>query len=453
MKKIFLTTFLGLICIVFAFFVPINTNVCANAFQYSENQVKTTMLSAISDLKEFDERIAGSKDEESTMECIQNFLVDSNAIAVENSFIKNGVQKFRFQSIFDGEYYNSYNLIYKIPARINTDKKLIFSCSYDSFAYSVDKYGNYLLTSTEGINQSAGSVALMLALAKYLPANNFDFNIEFVFFGAGSSNGAGSEFYTQGISDDDAKNILLAINFDTISLGANLYFYVDEIETKLSSFTKNLFIERSCQIDEIKVANLGKTLVDDNGLGLTYTHIAQSNNTLNFMKSNVLTMNLFAGDYSSGISVGRCEYNDKESITYTSSDNYDNISKKYGINTVANNLLEVFSSINMLISNEDFVLVCTSSFGQTSWFYKVFGNQSLVIVLTAILLMIFVIISLVIHYNLTVKSYNTNIENDFVSVVLNMSANVDTKSKDDVTKRISEIVATDIKKNKRIKKK
>ena len=39
---------------------------------------------------------------------------------------------------------------------------------------------------SDGINASAASVAVMLSLAELLPANYFDFDVEFVFFGAGS---------------------------------------------------------------------------------------------------------------------------------------------------------------------------------------------------------------------------------------------------------------------------
>lgn len=453
MKKAVLAGIFAVFLTVFAVFSPLNMSK-TTAYIASENLIKSTIISTITDISEFKERIAGSQDEKDTCDYIKNFLDNNtNLLPLKNNFISDGIQKFRFQSIFDGNYYFSNNVIYYLPAKIETDKKLILCASYDSFAYKTDSYGNYSLTETEGVNQSAGSVALLLALAKFLPSNTYEFNIEFVFFGAGSSNNAGSEFYTQGISEDDAKNILLAINFDTISIGNNLYFYIDEFETDLAGFLNTLNREESIAVKEISIANLSKTLVNDNGMGLTYTHIAQTSNNLSFMRAGVLSMNIFAGDYDSGISVGRCEYSDKDVITYTSNDNLAYIYSNFDSNVITTNLLEVYNLVSTLISNKQFVSVCSASFGQTSIFYKIFGNQNLVIILTAILLLIFIIISLIIHYRLTVKSYNTNIEDDFVSVVLNMSSNVETKSSDDVTKNISEIVANDIKKDKKIKKK
>ena len=453
MKKTIISMILAIFLSVFAIFAVFNVKNISYAEIDNTSQIKQTIANNILGIINFDERIAGSEDEKSTSEYIKNFLDDyTEAIPVQNQSTENGVQKFSFQSIFDENYYYSQNIIYYLPAAIETTQKVIISCHYDSYAYKLDSYGNILLEATQAVNQSAGSTALLMVMAKYLKKNTYNFNIEFVFFGASSSNNAGMTFYTNGIDEDGAKNILLAINLDTIAFGKNLYFYVDEIETEISKYSKEIFEEADINIDEINIINIAKDIVDDNGMGLTYTHIAQKP-IINFMKVGVLAMNIFAGEYNSGITVGRCEFYGEDVITYTQKDNMEFIMQNYDSNIIITNLTEVFAGITNLIESDDFVVVCSTSFGETSTFYSIFGNKNLVILLTIILLIIFLIISFVIHYNLTVKSYNTNIEDDFVAVVLNMAANIEKKSSDEVTKKISEIIASDIKKDKRIRKK
>lgn len=403
---------------------------------------------------EFDERVAGSEDEKNAGDYIISVLNQTECEPFENENISNGIQSFRFQSIYNGAYLLSRNIIYTYKSSKNTTKKVIIGCSYDAVAYKYNEYGTIEgLVATEGVNGSAGSVALLLTLAKYLPKNDYDFDIQFIFFGAGSSDNAGAKYYTQGILEEDSKDILLMINLDNISVGQNLYFYVDEIENDFSKYVSNHISENSLNLRKVSTSNLGKIiLTTPNKLGLSYSHIALTSSNIYFMKNKILTMNIFSGDYSSNITLGRCEYDGKEVVTYTANDNISYIKETYGESSINENLYSVYESIESLLLDDKFETVCVSSQGQNSWFYVVFGNAKLPAYLTMVLTIVLICVALVIHFNLTKRAYYSNIEKGFIRTVLDITANISGKIEDEeIPKFISEIIVKDIKKDKRLK--
>ena len=395
---IFVTIFSALI--IFANMPLKNANASSSVSLDFYNTVNTVLKGYV----KYKDRVAGTEGEKLAAEYIETYLKDNtNLEPLVNSYISDGRQEFNFESTFDGLYHTSQNIIYTYKSKTETNQKVIIGCSYDSFAY---KFGEYQYTnevvSSESVNASAGSVALLLALAKHLPFDNLPYNVEIIFFGAGGCNNAGSNFYTQGISKDDAKNILLMINLDKVALGKNVYFYVDEIENDFSKFVSNITETKNLDVRKVSTNNLGKiALIGQNKLGLNYTHIALTSNNINFMSSNVLTMNIFAGDYSSGISVGLNEYDNKEVITYTENDNLEYIAENYGESVVADNLFSVYEAITTIITDSDFVSNCVKSFGQTNWLYVIFGNQKLVSYLTSVAVIVLIGVSFFIYYKLT----------------------------------------------------
>ena len=342
-----------------------------------------TVNSVLEKYVQFRDRIPGSQNEKDASNFIVEFLNNNTECApLNNSYVKDGVQSFRFESILDGQYYTSQNIIYTHKSTSNSDKKIIIGCSYDAIAF---KFGTFQmegeLVSSESVNGSAGSVALLLALAKYLSIQSFDYDIEFIFFGAGESDNAGSTFYTQGISKDDAKNIALMINLDKVALGENTYFYVDEIENSFSKYFNNLSHEKKLGIKKVSTANLGKVLNYRNKLGLDYTHIALTSNNINFMSSNILSLNVFAGDYSDGITLGLCEYGDRDILTYTDYDSIEYIIEVYGINEVTDNLYTAFNSINTLLNDSNFLINCLESANQPVVFINFLETKNLWLIL------------------------------------------------------------------------
>ena len=461
MKKVFKNIIFAMVAIIsvfsLVFVFPIKTN-SANASTVATltaNSFGATASSILREYVAFKNRTPGSEDEKKAYEYIVNYLNNNTAFSpLENNYISAGVQTFRFDSTLDGKTYTSQNIIYELKSSTKTDKKIIIGCSYDAVAYKVSDL-EVSVVESESVNGGAGSVATLLALAKNLSVEKLEYNVEIVFFGAGASDNAGSRFYTQGISEETASNILLMINLDKITIGKNLYFYVDEIQTEFSKFVSKLSKNGEINIKGLSVSNLCKTTSSD-PIGLGYSHICLTSNNVNFMNSNVLTMNLIAGDYSSGINLGLSEYDGQEPITYTENDNLDYIKENYGESVISDNLQNVYNVIVKILTNDEFVSVCEKSRNQTSWLYNIFTNDKLVVYLTCVSIIVLLSISFIVVYKLTKRSYYANIEKDFVNSVMSISSNMSNNrmfEKVDVPDIVTDVLVDDIKNDKRIRSK
>ena len=463
MKKIF-----KFLILVLAFVIVIPSTVGAKniasantvAPVVSESAFSSTVSGIINDYAAFKNRIAGSEGEEKAAEYIKSYLdnlstTNTLLVAKNNAYIKNGVQKFTFNSKFSNVVESSQNIIYTLSSKKKTEKKVIIGCHYDSMAIDMDMnsetYGDYI--DSESINGSAASVATVLAIATYMPTDNLDFNIEFVFFGAGESNKAGSNYYTNGISKDDKKNIVCMINVNQVALGENLYFYMNEVETKSSKFVEDVVYENRIDISKVNVKHLNKVILgESNELGLDYNHIALDSDNVNFMSEGIETINIFAGDYSKGIIIGRQEFYGLDLITYTANDSLEYIATTLPDYSIESNLYTVFKTIYMTVTDADFVSVFESAKGSTNWFYKIFTNQTLVLYLTVVVFILFIIIAMYVYYKLTIKAYYANIEMEFLSSVVKITDQINKDGNDEnVAKAVSQVIANDIKKDKVIK--
>lgn len=396
-------------------------------------------------------RIAGSENEKSASEYIRNYLRDNATLLTEKNDLSttNGVQTFQFVNDYTGLYNKSQNIIFEYKHANSTGKKIIIACNYDAPLTYNSETGEYVSFENDALNSSAGDVALCLMLGKNLPSLNLDFDIEFVFFGAGENSCAGSEFYLNGISEEDAKNILCVINIDKIALGKNIYFYIDEISSEFSKFVANTC---SAFASEIDTNHLNKTEMVDTKLNLGYSHIALNSDNFNFMSQGLTTINLFAGEYENGIILGRNEYNDSEVITYTKNDTIAYINENFGQDVIVNNLYKTSLAIETLLTNENFVSKSASSSGQTAWFYKIFANSNLASYLTILAFFVILVVSMYVYYKLTVKSYYADVEVEFLSSVVKISDQIEKDgSNSDVSKVVGQVLANDIKKDKTLK--
>lgn len=417
---------------------------------------KSSVDAILGSFVEYDERIAGSEGEKLAAEYIVEYMNTKTSFVPKSSnFVIDGVQDFQFLSTITNIYESSQNIIYDYKVQ-GCDKTIILGCSYDAYAvfYNEEEY-KIEYKGVQGVNNSAASVALLLALASEIQNMNLNFNVEIVFFGAGDSDNAGSKYFVQGISKEASKDILCMINFDNIALGENSYFYIDETSNKFSDYMKNIVKKNEINMKQVEVSHLNKMLLSSpNELGLKYTHIAMSSDNFNFMKSNILSLNFFAGSYSNGIVMGRSEYSNLDAITYTIDDNLDYINEHYEENAIEKNIYSVYQTVCSILTDSDFISVLEASQNSNNFFYAVFGNEKLAIFLTVIAFIIMIIIALYIHYRLTKKSYYANLEIGFLSSVMKITDHIsDGESDDNVTKVISQVIAQDIKKDKTIKRK
>ncbi len=420
----------------------------------NEAELKDTFQNVLTSFVAVSEdRTAGSEGEKLAAQYIYNIL---NQIGLEpvslSSSGTEGIQSFKFSSTIDGLGHTSQNVVFKISAKEETEKTVILGSNYDSLAYD----NSFNVVTTEGVNGSAGSVAMMLVLATYLSEQALDYNVIFAFFGAGESDSAGSKIFTDGLTDKMQENILLMINFDKIALGENLYFYVDEVKTSLTTLAENLSVDKTIGVGKIDISHLGKiNLSGENELGLTYTHIAQSQNVINFMKLGVLSMNVFAGDYSSGIVIGRREFSGEDLVTYTSNDSLSYIANTYGLSALTANLVSVFNFVETLLFDDGFVSACEASLGQTKSFYAFFGNYNLILYLTICVFVILVIVAAFVYYKLFVRSLNSELEAELAKTIISISNNIGEipeEDKSEIPKAVGQIIARDLKKPKKSRK-
>ena len=374
---------------------------------------------------------------------------NQNLIPVNSSSVEDGVQKFTFTSKMTGLNCFSQNLVYFYKANTDTDKKIIIGCNYDSLALYSDMY-EVSFVESESINGSAGSVAMLLSFVKSISSLNLPYNVEIIFFGAGESDYAGSKYYSKGILPEVKEDILCMLNIDNIAVGKNLYFYVDEVNTKFSTYAANILKEIGSYLKEVDLVHLGKVMLDyENELGLEYQHIAMASDNIVFMSEGITTINFFAGDYDDGIVYGRSEYLGEDTITYTENDNLDYITQKYGSEYVSTNLYKVYDAIVSILKDENFEQTCLSSQNETKLFYAVLGEQKIIAYLSVVVLIILIAVAISLHYRLSIKSYNANIEPEFLSTVISISQHVDESCTDEtVPKAVSQVIARDIRKDK-----
>lgn len=449
---------LGMVAVLFSFTMAFGNCFAQRGAQAvsgeTYNTFSTEINSILSDYVKFNDRIAGSEMEENASKYILEYLSKkTNLTAFENNYITGGVQKFDFYSTISDKMEKSQNIIYVKESAKENAKKLIFACNYDAiaFEYNEEEYTTDL-AKTEGINTSAGSVALMLVLAREFGSSNLDFDVEFCFFGAGESDNAGARIYSQGITTEAKDKILGVINFEKVALGKNLYFYTDEIETTLSKYIEDFVSDNKLSVKKVNTVHLSKGITSQDELGLGYTHVALQSANVVFMKQGINAINIFAGEYEDGIEVGLSEFSGKEILTYTTKDNAETIDELYGFDTVTRNLYNAFDCVTKLCIDDEFISALESNVNETKWFYAIFANDKLALLLTIIAFVVLVLVCMYEYMRLNIKSYYADVETEFFTSVLKISDQVDKTGEDEnVSKMVSQVIAQDIKKNKTIK--
>lgn len=434
-------------------FLPTKTVKAANfdtstAFNNEINQI-------LNEYAEIKNRVAGSDGEKQAYDYIINYLTNQTVLQPKNDVhVSNGVQTFTFLSKFTSLYETSRNIVYTYSSAASSDKKVVISCHYDAVAYKLDDYQtNENIVASESINGSAGSVATLLALAKELPNLNLKYNIEIAFFGAGESNNAGSEFFTRGYSDEEKANVVCHIDFDGIAVGKYVNFYVDEIDNSFSDLITKISTDNKYKVSKVDVLHLNKYLLEaDNELGYDYYHVAMVGDNLNFKKNGIMSVKFFAGEYSNGVVIGKCEYADKDLVTFTENDNREYITENYGADAVTKNLYEVFKTTSAMLSSEELAGAVSSAKSTMNSFNMIFANSKLAFYLTVVFFVLFVIIAMYVYYKLSIKAYKANVEVEFLSSVMKISEEVSgNEVNENTAKVVSQILANDIKKDKMLK--
>jgi len=365
-------------------------------------------------------RVPGSKAEynagmylHSELSSLRNFKPVNNASTV------NGIERFEFESVYDGNTYTSQNIVFKRQSNVSTDKKVIIATHYDTTYVSNDNTfasGKGLVK--DGVNDNGASVAVLLTLVKNLDKLTLDYgyDIEVVFFGASTNNYDGSAYFVRGQSDQDIKNTLLMINLDRIALGSYNYAYVNEFKTTQEQYIFNT-IENCKKLENKNVLDFSLNSAN----GLNYTHVGLESDHAKFMARNVNVVSFFSGNYESAITHGLNEYNSGSNVTFTENDSYLYILTNYS--NVMNNLSNVYIAVDMLLSDNDFIMQMQKPNGLAGK-YDFWTNEKLAVFITAVLLVVFGLVYVLIFRHLKQKSRALTGGKDVDKIVIQITKNI-----------------------------
>lgn len=396
------------------------------------------------DLKERDFRVPGSKEEYKTAVYIYERMQGlSNFLPVNDGATIDGIQSFNFESNVSGNNETSHNIIFRKES--SGDKKVVLCAHYDSkYVYKVEENpdtgkNQKVEVINDGINDNAGSVALLLTLAKNLDLVAFDigFDIEIVFFGAGTDDYAGSKFYNQGKTNEDCEKTLLVINFDKIVVGDYIYTYVNEFKTPQETyFNKFLKGEDFKELKNINAVEVSSSSVN----GLSYTHIGLQSDHSVFMERNVNVLNFFSGNYENPLTFGYNEKENGKNVTYTENDSYSYILTNYP--QIYDRLFDVYEGVDKILFDSNFVVQMEKP-NNLEEKYEFWTNEKLAVLITLILLFVFAFVYFVIYHNLLKKSAKRATENVIEKLVIKISSNMEEGNKE-ITDLIDDKINRDI---------
>ena len=377
-------------------------------------------------------RVAGSEAEyNSAMYIVEKMRELNKFDAVNNSSTADGIEQFEFISEINGNKQISQNIIFRREAALDTDKKVIICTHYDScYVVTGSENGKTTYLKTDGINDNAGSVAALLSIADSINNMEIDpgFDIEIVFFGASRNSYAGSKYYLRGLSDDDVNNILLVINLDKITVGANNYFYVNEFGTPQESYFANIF-KNNTSFKQLNGSNLNKfNESGDDILGLGYTHVGIESDNKIFMSRNINSLNLLSGDYES-FRLSETEFTSVSNITGTENDNYFYVMTNY--NHALNNLVSTHDSVLLLISDSCFVSEMQKG-NNLQEIYSFWTNTKLSAFITVITFLVCLFIIYLIYGHLKKQSKKAVIGDGLEQLVIKIARNIGEDDIDDM---------------------
>lgn len=340
-------------------------------------------------------RFAGSKEEYNSALFIKDKMIEFGLSPVSNQSTNEGIQKFDIQ--LDSGLASSQNVIFK-KAGTASDKKVIIATHYDTpYVVKVNDEGKVVKSGSEGVSESGVNVATLLLLAQLLNFESFNFDIEFVFFGAHNHNLAGSSYYTSFISSDDADDILLMINLDNLVSDDIPYVYNGELKNKTDDYVYSTFASNFNARNRDYYSIISNT-TESSVTGLDYTNFALESDNANFIRVGVKTLSPF--------SVNKSQINSLDMISDTpivsiQNDTLDDVIKATNGKYLNCPSLIINGCLNLLKDN-DFKAVMEQN--DLSSLYNFLGNKKLMVFIAFVLLIVIVFVYSIIKYYLEKKA-------------------------------------------------
>lgn len=422
MKK-FLISFICCICVCFCFLfggVISQSNTYAEGIEegFLVSQIETELkafLQTESDEKTRLDRTAGSLGEKDASDYILTTLKQQSGLEpLNNGYFKEGVQSFDVVSV-SGATLSSQNVGFVYKSSSENAKTITLATHYDNlniYKLATDINGNvaYVPFAIEGVNESAGAVAMLMSLAKFIAENNmqFGFNIEFIFFGASNQNYAGANAYLRSINSSK-DNYAIIFNFDKITIGDYNYIYSQEFDCAYSNYLNEKLLGNFNFAKFSTVNNITST-------ESSYSHAGLQSDSSVFIESGINVANIFSGNYNGFSSLGLTESATHTILTNTEFDTISGIEQEYNIN-VATNLSRIAGAMIELISGEDFISSVSVS-ANLNGTYNFWQNEKLALFIFSITIVILFVIYYAIYWWLYKKSKKQMSNEQLASIVM-----------------------------------
>lgn len=230
----------------------------------------------------------------------------------------------------------SQNVIGVKKSSSESNRYVILGAHYDN-AYSI----NGEQTNSNGVFDNASGLLCLISIMNELNAVDLPYNIIYIFYGAEEVGLCGSKNFVSSLSSIEKKNILFALNFDSIGIGEETYFYSGDSNNAYKKIFSNNF--------NIKEMPTNKRLnLLTNFEGFAYTHIGLMSDNATYLKHGIKCTTFFSGNLSHSGS-GYIESVRHENLTHTKNDNIEYILSTYpnflnNINNVANLSINVLQT-------------------------------------------------------------------------------------------------------------
>ena len=283
MKKLVIA--LCFVLLLVSFVVP--TNLVAKAESGSFEETEYINIIKEGDLLRFYDRTAGTEGEKSFALYLQDRMIELGYLPNGSDKTNKSFDYFTFTSSIDGKGKTSQNVRF-IKKGTNAAKKVLICTSYDNAFGFVEEKDCYTVI---GEDAGLGGVVCALSIANALKDIDFEFDIEFVFFGAEYHNRAGGNEFALGINKKQAEKIAVAINIDDLS-EKDLYFYDAEKQTKYGDEFK-LFVDKNFD-GAIKKYEAGNSVILQECEAYPFLHRGLMSDNAPLIASGVRAISLFS---------------------------------------------------------------------------------------------------------------------------------------------------------------
>ena len=239
------------------------------------------------DLLRFYDRTAGTDGEKAFALFLQDRMISLGYLPNGSDTENKSFDYFGFTSQIDGKQKVSQNVRF-VKKGTNPAKKVLICTSYDNAFGFVEEKDRYTVI---GKDAGLSGVVCALSIANAFKDIDFEFDVEFVFFGAEYHGRAGGNEFALGINKKQAERIAVAINIDDLS-EEKLFFYDAEKQTEYGrEFLK--FVNKNFD-GAIKKYVAGNSIILQESEAYPFLHRGLMSDNAALVASGVRTISLFS---------------------------------------------------------------------------------------------------------------------------------------------------------------